>query len=188
MIVFAVTKFTSGAWLTVILIPSIVYVFFRIHHHYQRVVKFLALPIQETPVPAYQKMKTIILMDGVNTGTLRMIKVAKTLGHPWKALHVNFDEERAAQIQQNWNKMIPHGELITIHSPYRLLLEPISEFIEKEKANDSNTIIHIVTGQFVIPGFFGPFLHSKNLLGLYEELKFEILIFKFSLFYLKTLR
>lgn len=171
MIVFAVTKFTSGAWLTVILIPSMVYVFFRIHHHYQRVVKFLALPIQETPVPAYQKMKTIILMDGVNTGTLRMIKVAKTLGHPWKALHVNFDEERAAQIQQNWNKMIPDGELITIHSPYRLLLEPISEFIEKEKANDSNTIIHIVTGQLVVPGFFGPFLHSKNSLGLYEELK-----------------
>ena len=42
MLVFAITKFTSGAWFIVILIPALVFVFFRIHGHYQWVARSLS--------------------------------------------------------------------------------------------------------------------------------------------------
>ncbi|MGH2524577.1 MAG: APC family permease, partial [Anaerolineales bacterium] len=37
MVVFAIAKFTQGAWVIVLLIPTLVMIFFRIHHHYKDV-------------------------------------------------------------------------------------------------------------------------------------------------------
>ena len=171
MLIFAITKFSSGAWVTVFLIPSMVWLFFRIHHHYRRVGKFLTLPFQKAEVASYPQMKTIILIDDVNTGTLRMVRFAKTLGHPWVALHVNFDPERANAVKLKWNQLIGESELVFVYSPYRLLLEPVTEYLNTVRAEMPNGIIHIITGQLVVRGTFGPFLHSKNARGLYDELQ-----------------
>ena len=115
MIIFAVTKFASGAWVTVILIPILVAIFFRIHDHYQRVARFLSLPWQKAEAAAYGQMRTIILIDDVNTGTLRMVKFAKTLGCPWTAIHVNFDQARGEAVKKKWEDMIGEGEIKVIH-------------------------------------------------------------------------
>jgi amino acid transporter len=171
MLIFAVTKFSSGAWVTVILIPLMVALFFKIHHHYQRVANFLSLPFKNAEVTAYPAMKTIILIDDVNTGTLRMVRFAKTLGHPWVAVHVNFDENRANVVLNKWNEMIGESELILLHSPFRLLLEPVIDFIQIERDKNPAGVIHMITGQLVVRGNFGPFLHSKNARGLYDELQ-----------------
>ncbi|MBC7714689.1 MAG: APC family permease [Rhizobacter sp.] len=171
MAIFAITKFSSGAWVTVFLIPAMVWIFFRIHSHYKRVGKFLTLPWKKISVTSYPHMKTIILVDDVNTGTLRMIRFAKTLGHPWIALHVNFDHARAEEVQKKWNEIIGESELVFLYSPYRLLLEPVTEFLRKLKVEMPHGVVHIITGQLVVPGNFGHLLHSKNARGLYDELQ-----------------
>ena len=43
MVIFAVTKFTDGAWLILILIPALVVLFFGIHRHYHSLAKNLSL-------------------------------------------------------------------------------------------------------------------------------------------------
>lgn len=171
MSIFAITKFSTGAWVTVILIPFMVWIFFRIHAHYKRVGIFLSLPWKKADISSYAQMKTIILVDDVNTGTLRMIRFAKTLGHPWIALHVNFDQTRAEIVQKKWNELIGESQLVFLYSPYRLLLEPVTEFLRQKKEEMPNGVIHIITGQLVVPGNFGHLLHSKNARGLYNELQ-----------------
>jgi hypothetical protein len=171
MMIFAITKFTSGAWVTVFLIPAMVWLFFRIHGHYKEVGKFLSLPWKKADVSSYPQMKTIILVDDVNTGTLRMVRFAKTLGHPWVALHVNFDEARASAVQAKWQELIGESELVFVYSPYRLLLEPVTEYLTKARESMPNGVIQVITGQLVVPGHLGPLLHSKNARGLYDELQ-----------------
>jgi amino acid transporter len=171
MTIFAITKFTSGAWVTVFLIPAMVWLFFRIHHHYNQVGRFLSLPWKKADVLSYPQMKTIILVDDINTGTLRMIRFAKTLGHPWIALHVNFDPNRAELVKNKWIELIGESELVFLHSPYRLLLEPVTDYLQQLRTEMPNGVIHIITGQLVVPGNFGPMLHSKNARGLYDELQ-----------------
>jgi amino acid transporter len=171
MLIFAFTKFTSGAWVTVILIPSMVWLFFRIHNHYKRVGNFLSLPWKKADVASYPDMRTIILVDDINTGTLRMVRFAKTLGHPWVAVHVNFDQERAEKVKAKWIELIGESELIFLYSPYRLLLEPITEYLQKVREEMPLGVIHVITGQLVVGGNFGPLLHSKNARGLYDEIQ-----------------
>lgn len=171
MTIFAITKFNSGAWVTVILIPAMVWLFFRIHGHYKRVEKFLTLSWVRTDTISHAKMKTLILIDDVNTGTLRMIRFAKTLGHPWKALHVNFDKNRADAVQAKWQDLIDESELVFLYSPYRLLLEPVAEYVNKLRQEEKDTVIHIITGELVVRSSFSHLLHSRNARGLYDELR-----------------
>ncbi|MFA6236279.1 MAG: hypothetical protein WC635_03040 [Bacteriovorax sp.] len=172
---------------TVFLIPSLVWIFFKIHGHYKQVGKFLSLPWKKADVSTYAQMKTVILVDDVNTGTLRMIRFAKTLGHPWIALHVNFDHARAETVQKKWNELIGESQLVFLYSPYRLLLEPVTEFLRKKKEEMPNGVIHIITGQLVVPGNFAHLLHSKNARGLYDELqKIESVIVTAVPYHLET--
>jgi amino acid transporter len=171
MAIFAITKFSSGAWVTVILIPAMVWGFFQIHGHYKRVTKFLSLPWQKIETKSHKSMKTLILLDDVNTGTIRMINFAKTLGHPWKALHINFDKDRADAVQTKWQELIGESELVFLYSPYRLLLEPVTEYVNKIRETEKDTVIHIITGELVVQSNFSHLLHSRNARGLYDELR-----------------
>jgi hypothetical protein len=100
-----------------------------------------------------------------------MVRFAKTLGHPWVALHVNFDEARAELVQKKWNELIGESELVFLYSPFRLLLEPVTDYLKDVRKDMPHGVIHIITGQLVVAGNFGPLLHSKNARGLYDELQ-----------------
>ena len=111
MIVFAVTKFTSGAWIVVFLIPILVFGFFRIHHHYKSVAKALSREHSVPLIDIAYPMHTIILVDSVHAETVRLVNVAKSLGHPWEAIHIEINPERTAETMQKWQERIGEGEL-----------------------------------------------------------------------------
>ena len=46
--IFATTKFQDGAWIIVVLIPVLVFIFFGIHRHYKRLAKQLSLEQYDT--------------------------------------------------------------------------------------------------------------------------------------------
>ena len=171
MLIFAITKFTSGAWVTVILIPACIFVFYRIHGHYQKVIRFLDVGAAKADVSAYPQLRTLILIDDVNTGTLRMVKFAKTLGNPWLALHVNFDETRAKLVSEKWNAVMGEGLLKVVHSPFRLLLEPVIKAVKRERDQSVDGVVHVITGQLIVENGPSSFLHSKNARGLMQELQ-----------------
>ena len=84
MIIFAVAKFSEGAWIVIIIIPSLVFLFFRINKHYKHVATVLnkgsLFPdIRQHPV------KTLVMVDDVHAGTIHTINFAKSLGAPWTA-------------------------------------------------------------------------------------------------------
>ena len=113
LLIFAVTKFASGAWIVVILIPTLVYIFFRIHHHYKDVAHSLSLRGKR---PELQKhpVRTLILVDDVHAETVRMVDFAKSLDHPWQAIHVGIHPEKAETVRQKWQERIGEGELVIL--------------------------------------------------------------------------
>ncbi len=170
-IVFSVTRFHEGAWVTVVVIPTLVFIFTRIHAHYQRV--FAALKFGKMLPPASTfKMRTIILLDDVHQGTLGMVNFAQSLGHPWMAVHVDYDDKKSEVVRQRWIQWMGNDEhLKIVISPYRRLIGPVRDFILGERDRHPGTLIHVVTGQVVIEDQFARVLHSKNARGLLDELQ-----------------
>jgi amino acid transporter len=161
MLVFAVTKFRDGAWFVILLMPFLVLVFFRIHRHYREVAQALSMKgakIDKTVRP----VQTLILIDNVHAETVRMVNFAKSLQHPWKAIHIGINPERVQEVREKWQTRIGEGELEIIESPYRLLAEPIREYILNIKAQTPDVFIHIIMGHLVMDTFWEQALHQNT--------------------------
>jgi amino acid transporter len=161
MTVFAITKFTSGAWFIVVLVPVLVFIFFRIHHHYKDVAHSLSLA-GIRPETEARPVQTLILVDDIHAETARMVNFAKSLGHPWRAVHVGVNPEKAQVVCKKWDERIGEGELVVLESPYRLLAEPIREYIESLQAETPGCFVHVIMGHLVMDTFWEQALHQNS--------------------------
>ncbi len=153
MMIFAITKFTSGAWFVVVLIPALVLLFFRIHRHYQRVAKALSMAGVRRDIRE-RTVRTIVLIDDVHNETARLITFAKSLGDNWTAIHVAVNPEKTRNVRQKWQARIGEGELIVIESPYRLLSDPITHYVEDLREEDPDCFIHVVMGHLAMKNYW----------------------------------
>jgi len=170
MVIFAVTKFTHGAWITLIVIPVMVFIFRRVNRHYYNVARILSLSkerVKTTPHP----VKTIVLVDDVHRGTVRVVDFAKSLGHAWTPVHVDYNDRKTHIVQRKWRERIGEGELVILPSPYRRLVEPIVEYVQKELDANPNAFIHVIMGQLVMDTPWARLLHSNNALGIMSRLQ-----------------
>ena len=166
MIIFAVTKFVTGAWFVIVLIPALVYLFSRIHTHYQDVAQALSLENAGRPRLLTDEVVTVLLVDGVHMGTLEMVDFAKALGSPWHAIHVGVNPERSETTQRKWDQYIGEGELKILPSPYRHLLAPIREYVVGLLQANPRVIVHIVMGHLAMDSVFTQVLHQNSSLIL----------------------
>jgi amino acid transporter len=161
MMIFVVTKFASGAWFVAILIPTLVFVFFRIHYHYKDVAHLLSLEGRKPDV-VVRPVKTVILVDDVHRETVRMVNFAKSLGHDWEAIHVGINPEKAELVQKKWDERIGEGRFRILSSPYRQLAEPIKEYIEEIQKENHGAFVHVIMGHLVMDTFWEQALHQNS--------------------------
>ncbi|MBA3943559.1 MAG: APC family permease [Herpetosiphonaceae bacterium] len=163
MLVFAASKFTEGAWVTVILIPCLVWGFFRIHHHYRTTAKALSLEKVGNPDLRGHAIETLLLVDNVHRGTLQQVRFAESLGRPWIALHVSADSSKAERTRQRWEQFIGNrGELYMIESPYRNLVGPVQQVIKEIQESNPGIFVNVVLGQLVTTSWWTQLLHQNT--------------------------
>ncbi len=111
VVIFAVAKFTEGAWVTVLLVPLMVLAFFRIHHHYKSVRRRLALG--ETDIDAYMaaplKRIQVLAVGSLDRHSLpalrEMVQVAGR-GIAQQAVHVDTGDAASEALRRQWDQ---HG-------------------------------------------------------------------------------
>jgi amino acid transporter len=161
MIVFAVTKFRSGAWFVLLLIPTLVYIFFRIHAHYRDVAR--ALSLEGVPVDVEKRpVQTIILIDDVHAETVRLVNFAKSLDHPWHAVHIAVNPDKVELVKAKWQKRIGEGELVIIPSPFRQLAVPLREYIEDIQKKTPGSFVHVIMGHLAMDTYWEQALHQNS--------------------------
>ena len=172
-LVFAVTKFTEGAYVVVIIIPLMVLAFSYVYRHYQNLARTLSLEHYGSPA-RISRHRVIMPIGGVHRGTLAALRYARTLSDDITAVHVSIDPAETARIQQRWEYWGDGIRLVILESPYRLFLEPLLEYIE-EVANCSqpNEIITVVVPQFVPLHWWNGFLHTQTAMTLRWALLFR---------------
>ncbi len=163
MLIFAITKFTSGAWFVILLVPVLVFAFFRVHHHYQAVARNLHLDTHRYDITTHS-VETLVLVDGVHSGTLELVNFAKSLNHPWHAVHIGVNPEKASKVSARWDEIIGEGKLVVVPSPYRQLNLPIRTYVEKLLMENPDTIIHVVVGHLAMETAWEQMLHQNSVL------------------------
>jgi len=162
MVVFAITKFTEGAWMVVLLTPTLVVIFFQIHRHYKDLAAHLSLENYEEPPNVAPRHRVILAISGVHQGTMAALRYAHALSPDITAVHVCTDPAEAERIQAKWERWGQGVRLVILDSPYRLFVEPLLSYVEKIAAQrQPNEIITIVVPQFVPKRWWHNLLHTQ---------------------------
>ena len=163
LITIAVTKFTHGAWIVVLLIPALVAVFMVVHRHYEEVATQLSLESMEPP-PALQNT-VLVLVGDLHRGVVKALQYAETLSVNAKAVFVESDPERTHRLEQRWAKWGMGLPLIVLTSPYRSLLGPLIQYVDHilEQGGD-NHIVTIVLPEFIPARWWQHLLHNQTAL------------------------
>jgi amino acid transporter len=171
--VFAVTKFTDGAWFVLVLIPVLVAGFMAIHRHYQDLARHLSLEDYGAP-GRVGRHRVILTISGVHRGTVAALRYARALSSDITAVYVSLEAEKTEGLQQKWGLWGNGVRLVILESPYRLLLEPLLEYIERVAAQrQPNETITIVVPQFVPRRRWHHLLHAQTAVLLRLALLFR---------------
>lgn len=161
-VVFAYTKFKDGAWIVILLTPTLVLTFFAIHRHYKGLAKQLSLQEYGVP-PQISRHRVIVPFSAVHRGSLAALRYARQLSSDVTAVLVATDHAEAEKVRESWETWGEGVRLVILDSPYRLLLEPLLEYIEGLlRQRQPNEIVTIVVPQFVPKRWITNLLHTQT--------------------------
>lgn len=173
MIMFAVTKFRDGAWIIVLLVPVLVFTFFQIHHHYRRLAKQLSLDDFGMP-PIPRRHRVILPIGGVHRGSLTALAYARSLSADVTAVYVSMDPAESEKVKRKWDAWGGGVRLVVLDSPYRLLIEPLLDYIQMiDVHRQPGENITIIVPQFVPKHWWSNVLHAQTALMLRMALVFR---------------
>lgn len=167
MFVIVVAKFVAGAWVVVLLLPAALIFMGRVRRHYDMAIKEVELPAG-VPVLSAQNLAppiALVPVDRWNQATVKALQFAMTLSPDVQAVHVACDADEGKP-PWKWAEdpppEMPLPKMVTVPSPYRLVIHPIVDYVLKvEKQNPGRTIA-VVIPSMVERHWYHYFLHNQR--------------------------
>jgi amino acid transporter len=170
--VVAVSKFTHGAWMVLLVIPILILAMWGIHEHYRSVEDALTLDPTE-PLPQPQEPVVIVPVARLDRATLQALAFARSISSDVTAVHVSDDPQEIEQLKQKWERWGQGIPLVIVESPYRALIGPLLAYIDAVDKQDPNRPVTVVLPEFVPRHFWENPLHGQTALRLKLALFFR---------------
>jgi len=161
-IVQVVTKFTAGGWIVVVIIPVIIYLLNRIHRHYETFTKEVAYNGQ---APFMFLHHTVVVpVNGITKPAAGALIYATTISEDVRAVYVEVDGDATASLVRRWEEWDIGVELTVLPSPYRSILRPLVDYVDRLVANGDADLVTLVVPEIVPRSWLGHLLHNKTAL------------------------
>lgn len=163
MVIFAVTKFSHGAWIVIILVPVLVAVFFKIHLHYKDVARQLSIRDLK-PEKTAVRHRVMILVPGFHKGVLPALKYAKAIADDVIGVHVEIQQNSPSTklLKEKWEEWAPSVPLIIMESPMRQLYEMVIEYVDLIIETENLDLLTVLIPEFVTSKWWTKFLHNQS--------------------------
>jgi amino acid transporter len=166
LVIVALTKFTEGAWIVLVVLPAITFGCLAVKRHYNQVADELGIDYS-IHKPSAHHVLTIVLISGIHRVVLNTISFAQSLNTDVIAVYVGFSEEDIEKMEQKWEDWGAPCRLVTLRSEYRSLLGPIIRFLKKIETREGRpNHVHIIIPQFIPKKWWHYFLHNQSALLL----------------------
>ncbi len=161
--IFAIVKFTEGAWVVVVLFPVGVLVLIRLNKEYRREEAALTAVggDQVDEVPRYSRHVVLVLVDAYDLATLAAVRYGKTLrGTELRAVHFVLDSTRSTQLQARWEATGAHLQLELIDCPDRRLGRAVLDLVAN--ISSTSTRVTVLLPRRGYSALFGRLLHDQT--------------------------
>jgi amino acid transporter len=180
LIIVLVTKFTSGAWVTVILVPLLIATMVGVKQHYTRVKAETADP---TPLRLTNLEQPIVVIPMARWDkiTEKAMRFGLLMSQEIKVVHVHIEADELS-LESVWeeNVMIPiraaglqEPELVTIESTFRVTVSPLMDYVLKLERDNPTRKVAVILPELVVRHWWENLLHNQRvqILKLYLLLK-----------------
>jgi amino acid transporter len=168
LVVVLVAKFTSGAWVTALLVPILIGMMLAIKKHYQWVAVEVAEPTR-LRVAGLEAPMVVIPMAKWDKLAEKALRFGMTLSPSLKVVHV--DNGEGVPLEAMWQKMVleplrehnmPEPELITVKSGYRTIVSPLMDVVLKLEEQHPTVKIAVLLPELVVRHWWEYFLHNQR--------------------------
>ncbi|RUS47055.1 APC family permease [Cohnella sp. AR92] len=163
MLMFFLTKFTK-VWPVLIFLPIIIFIFHKIKKHYEAVGEQLRLASCEPAFPIEGNV-IIVPVSGITHVVEHSLNYAQSLkADQIIAVYVPFEREDEVRFEEKWNRWKPDIRLVTLHSPYRSIIQPLMRFIDsvQHKARENHYQVTVIIPQFIPKKGWQHILHNQT--------------------------
>ncbi|MEY9837044.1 APC family permease [Streptacidiphilus sp. EB103A] len=161
--IFAITKFTEGAWMVVVLFPIGVFSLIRVNRRYREEAEALATAPADTTAPRYRRQLMYILVDRVDLAALKAIAYARSLRpQEIRAIHFMIDSREAEKLTAQWaDAEVGDLPLEIVQCPDRRITRALLELITRNTADRKSQITLLIPERNYSP-ILGRLLHRRT--------------------------
>jgi amino acid transporter len=162
--IFAVAKFTEGAWLIVIVFPILVFALMRLNKQYRAEASVLEMSRTEQPVMArYSNHRVLVFVDAIDLAEIEGMRYGNGLhADELTAVHMVIDAEHAARLQKRWELFEHDTELRMIECPDRHLGRAAHDLVLKVLDKHPDTRVTVLLPRRTYSALVGRLLHDRT--------------------------
>jgi amino acid transporter len=162
--IFAVFKFTEGAWVVLLLFAILVPALIRLNAEYQAEAEVLETVTGEQPPPPphYSRRVVFVLVDSFDLATLAALRYARSLRPTQiRAVHFVIDSVRAEKLRDKWTRADRGVALDFIDCPDRRLIKAATDLAERE-VEVEGTHVTVILPRRSYSALLGRLLHDRT--------------------------
>jgi len=176
LIILTVTKFLEGAWIVTVLIPLVMFMFTRIHKHYNMVAHSLSLEgITPGRIKDFHPDKShtpvVVLANSLNRCSLQALEYAIRISDNVRVCAIEIEPEATQKLLEKWKEWELKIPLDVVKSPFRAIGYPLINYLhgcDEMNAEGEPTIV--VLPEFVVSHWWEKLLHNQTSRTIREAL------------------
>jgi hypothetical protein len=168
MVVLA-SKFLDGAWVTALLVPTLILIMYSVKKHYTRV---HAEMVDRTPINLENLTQPIVVIPMAQWDriTEKALRFALLLSKEIKVVHV-YSEDDPDTLADCWDEMVldplkaqkmQEPELVKIGSSYRFVIAPLMDYILKLEQDNPDRKVAVLLPELVVRHWWENALHGQR--------------------------
>jgi len=170
VIVVLVAKFTEGAWITVIFIPLLIFLFRQVRRHYHMVSVATSCPAPVVPGNQADRPIAVVPVEHWSQISKQALEFASRITPEIFAVHVE-PGDHSEFLHMDWERYVEQPfraagveppKLIVLPSPYRFIIVPIVQYVLELAEKHPDRKIVVVIPELVEDHWYEYFLHNQR--------------------------
>jgi hypothetical protein len=174
--IVAVSKFTEGGWIVVVLVPIMIAYFLWVRRRYDSVRAELALPADELVDLNWQSYNrlhnhVVILVKSIDRRLVRSMQYAKTLrAESVDAIFVDVSGEEGPAFRKQWEAADMGVKLTVIESNYREVISPVLDYVRNYPRPTKDDVVTVIVPEYAPMNAADAMLHDQTSFWIKQQL------------------
>lgn len=162
--IFAVAKFSEGAWLVVVIFPLLVFVLIRLNREYRAEAAILERFRADRPdVVKYARHRVMVFVHSLDLAVLEALRYGKGLhADDLTAVHLMVDAAHASLLQQRWDYFGLDTPLRVVDCPDRRLTRTAQQLVDAARNEYPDSHVTVLLPRRTYAPVLGRLLHDRT--------------------------